>query len=392
MKNLKLVYIVVGDPHFTFENANSAVVLYLKTIAAELQKEGYNVMLFPTSPPQIKTSSGKNHSVLKKVKRLVKFLFKGFYLRRLFGVKRDFSDRLYKNIVSEGHTPSLVIEFLTTGSTIGIKLSKFYAVPFVVIYDSPLAEQFVDMYGYNNRVNFEIELCEEKVLREADTIVCYSQAVSTFISNKILLSPKIEVIPCIVWKENCSDNRSGQDLVIGFIGSFLKWHRVDLLIGAFELLADQNSVVRLVLVGFGEQWEQTKTICQSSRHKNRIQLTGFVDEQKLNELKSTFDIGVMPGSNWYGSPLKIFEYADLGMAVISAKSPTIQELFSGEEILFIDEDNSENSLYGHLKLLTENKDIRDALGVNIKNKMRNNYSKTSVMNNFIKIINKHIDL
>jgi glycosyltransferase involved in cell wall biosynthesis len=77
---------------------------------------------------------------------------------------------------------------------------------------------------------------------------------------------------------------------------------------------------------------------------DRIELPGFVSEEQLVKYKEMMMIGVMPGSNWYGSPLKLFEYAQSSIAIVAPETPAVIDLFTEDEVLFIDKNNSRQSL------------------------------------------------
>jgi glycosyltransferase involved in cell wall biosynthesis len=50
----------------------------------------------------------------------------------------------------------------------------------------------------------------------------------------------------------------GKPQLIGFIGSFLSWHRVDLLVDAFIEIAPEFPLARLALLGYGQEWNRDK--------------------------------------------------------------------------------------------------------------------------------------
>ncbi|MGQ0827759.1 MAG: glycosyltransferase, partial [Bacteroidota bacterium] len=122
--------------------------------------------------------------------------------------------------------------------------------------------------------------------------------------------------------------------------------------------------------------------------KERVEMTGFVNEEKLEELKETFMIGVMPGSNWYGSPLKLFEYAQAGIPIIAPDAPTIKDLFTSNDILFIENKNPLKSLQINLLKLLADEELRNKLSANAGDKMKTVYSKSNQISTFILLIEK----
>src|SRR5690606_12590432 len=103
---------------------------------------------------------------------------------------------------------------------------------------------------------------------------------------KVKAFPIIEVIPCIAWKHKVNYKKNNDDLNIGFIGSFLSWHKVELLLYAFNQIASKYQNIKLHLIGFGEEWKKINDLVQQSPFVSRIHMPGFVSETELDEIKS----------------------------------------------------------------------------------------------------------
>jgi hypothetical protein len=99
--------------------------------------------------------------------------------------------------------------------------------------------------------------------------------------------------------------------VIGFAGSFQMWHATGLLVSALEGLR-HNRLWRLLLVGDGPACKPTLAKLDSLGLGARVAATGTVSPEAVPELITCFDIGVLPGSNDYGHPMKLLEYAAAG--------------------------------------------------------------------------------
>ena len=84
-------------------------------------------------------------------------------------------------------------------------------------------------------------------------------------------------------------------------------------------------------------------------------------------------IGIMPGSNWYGAPNKLFEYGAMKMAVIAPSTPTITYLFSQDDMIFF-ELNDALSFNTALRSLFTDRKKTETLSTQFHTKIRNNYS------------------
>ena len=99
-----------------------------------------------------------------------------------------------------------------------------------------------------------------------------------------------------------------------------------------------------------------------------VDLPGFVSEEELQEYKRMFTIAIMPGSNWYGSPLKLFEYAFAQIPFIAPSTPTVRSIFKEEvDCLFIDEQNEAGSLMEKLTYAYNHPQAMNQLGINAYN-------------------------
>ena len=386
----KRVLLLVANNVFSFENPNSAVAVYLKNLRDSLLQDGFEVSLFPAEKAGVIVAGHvEKKSPPVKLKRLFRKVFPGLYAGLLARKQFHLANMAMQQACAGWKQFDLVIEFLTLGSTAGAALKQKFGVPLVVIYDSPLALQFAEMHGTASFMEKKIEAAERVSVREADAVLCYSAPVKKYLEQAHQKKTGIHVLPCIVWKA-IPEPAAAKKQVIGFVGSFLKWHKVELLVRAFEQLVADFPEATLLLIGYGQEWEKIKTLADQSPVSSKITMTGFVSEEELNRIKSQLLIGVMPGSNWYGSPLKLFEYAESGIAVVAAHTPTVADLFSADEVVFIDPENETESLYMALKSLLEDDSQRNRLITNARNKMLGVYSKSQQLYTFNQLIKNTI--
>ncbi len=105
---------------------------------------------------------------------------------------------------------------------------------------------------------------------------------------------------------------------VGFVGGFYPWHGLALLLDAFVSLSMEIGNLRLVLVGDGPERSNVERRIAAEGLSDRVVFPGRIPHEDLAPWISMFDIGVMPNSNEYGSPMKIFEYMAMGKPVVAA--------------------------------------------------------------------------
>lgn len=113
--------------------------------------------------------------------------------------------------------------------------------------------------------------------------------------------------------------------LVGFVGSLASYQRVDVLVEAARRLREQRSDVKLVLVGGSV--ERARALGAEDVGV----VIPHVDYERVPSYISAFDVAVLPDSNWYGSPVKVLEYAAVGAPVIAPDIGPVRDLVSGPE-------------------------------------------------------------
>ncbi len=386
-KKIRIIYSKNPDEVF---NRKAALGSYIYVLSGLLQEYGYSVSINEHAYSSIKqyTSSGpgltENHSVFKKI-------VPGFFKR----IAKDIllfrrQDLLTQKLI--GFQDDLIIEFYSYGSTVGYELAVKNNVPLIVIYDAPVIDEYKFFNGAAPFFKKKVNRNEKRTLLKAASTVVYSNAVKNYVWKKIGRQTPISLHQNIDFTrfDFIDQAHTGLPVNIGFIGSFLKWHRVDLLLNVFTRLKNEHYNIKLYLLGMGEEFSSIKQECANNKYKNDIVLPGFVDGEQLLNFKKNIHIGVMPGSNWYGAPNKIFEYGAAHMAVIAPDTPTIADLFVNKKEVYLFKNNSENALFDGLKELVSNAEFTTLLAENLYQKIRANYSKTNTFDFYNRLIKEAI--
>ena len=146
-------------------------------------------------------------------------------------------------------------------------------------------------------------------------------------------------------------------LVIGFVGSIFPYHGVEMLVSAFKKDYANSEGVGLLIVGAGVGLNDLMK--NNTEYKNII-FTGNINSDNIPSHINLMDICVMAGSNWYGSPVKIFEYGAYKKPVIVPRvSPVLEIIDSEIDGIFVD---SEGELITAMKRLIEDKTKRVLMG------------------------------
>lgn len=373
----KRVLILVGIPNFDYDNPFSAVASYLKEIRAGFEQEGHHVEFAfekdATDKGAVATTEVNKQGVVSKVKNVLR-KFPWFYQSLVYRRYFKQQNALITDLKSKKPF-DLVVEFHTVGSTVGADLAKHWGCKFSVIFDAPTEVQFFEMHGTKSMHWNKILAAEKRSMEEADRVMAYSTATKNHINKNYSTKNTIVILPSVVTKPYVKNEGQADGVFnIIFVGSFLVWHKVDQLVDAFVAFKKIAPHAKLQLIGFGQEWHTVKSKVDKLQLGGAIEMPGFVSEEELIAYKKNSTVAIMPGSNWYGSPLKLFEYGHAGIPFIAPTTPTVTDVFKEEEhCLYIDENNVVDSIVNALETLYGDPEKRKAMAQRANEYVMNNF-------------------
>lgn len=151
-------------------------------------------------------------------------------------------------------------------------------------------------------------------------------------------------------------------IVIGFVGGFYPWHRLDFFCSALAVLKKHGKDIMALLIGNGPQKSQIKKLVVKHGIKDQVIFLDTVNHHDLPDYLAVFDVAVMPHSNEYGSPMKIFEYMAMGIPVVAPRLGPIMDGIDDEVEGLLFKPTDSQSLANALGRLIENGPLRRAMG------------------------------
>ncbi|HYT71382.1 MAG TPA: glycosyltransferase family 4 protein [Gemmatimonadales bacterium] len=171
-------------------------------------------------------------------------------------------------------------------------------------------------------------------VRAARHVVVSSRALRRCLTREGVPAEKLHVVPNGVdltaylrADRDAARRRLGLEAacVIGFAGSFQPWHRVDLLVEALALLGDEPAV-HVLLLGDGPERPRALAAARSFGLDRRVIAPGAVPPEELPGWIAACDIGALPGSNDYGQPMKLMDYAAAGLPAVAPDLAPVREV------------------------------------------------------------------
>lgn len=340
----------------------------------ELPEENSNKSSLPASP------------IKSFAKRIIpSLLWQSFKDYRLLAYDRKMEGKLVEAI--KDFQPDFVYERLNYMQLSGakvcqkMKLCHFYEV------NSPYTQEKVELEGKSLfiRKAFQIEKAQ---LTKTQKFFPVTHILAKYFIDTHKLGPDAEkacVLANAVNLENFKaeekrlkelEKKSGiksGEKIIGFVGSILRWHGVDVLIKAFGRIYEQYPQARLLIVGGGEILDELKDLAKTLKIDDRITFTGNVDHQDVPSYIELMDITIMAKTNWYGSPIKIFEYGALNKAIIAPNTDSVRDVMvDGEDGILID--TGIETLELAMKKLLDDEDLRKGLAQNFHHKVHTQHS------------------
>ena len=157
----------------------------------------------------------------------------------------------------------------------------------------------------------------------------------------------------------------GDRIVVGFVGTFGPWHGAPVLATAAGLLRPDSNC-HFLFIGAGEQLPQTEAIIESA--KAYATFTGNIPHTEMPAYLDACDILVSPhvpladGSEFFGSPTKLFEYLAMEKAIVASNLGQVGEVIKEGENGLLVEPGDPTALAAAIQKLSTDPELRSRLG------------------------------
>jgi glycosyltransferase involved in cell wall biosynthesis len=214
------------------------------------------------------------------------------------------------------------------------------------------------------------------VFSRADHILCVSSVLATEVQKRGANSERIHVLPNAFDPNRFRGSEARQSIrerlgiagsiVIGHVGTFYPWDRLDVLIEVVKDIRDRHLEVKLLLVGDGPETEKLEQTARRLGMENALVLSGPVPRDEVPAYIDAMDICVLPDSNAFGSPIALFEFMAMGKpSVVPDLGPMLDVIDDNVTGIVFPHAN-----YGSLRIallrLVEDPELRMQIGIQAK--------------------------
>lgn len=392
---MRILYLAL-DPRQSFSGRTGGAT-HMREIVSALRKEGCEVKVMAVGAEgfsEFSTAPIRKSRLKDIVKKLVP--------QSVWLLARDLNDirldrkmePLIEQAVGE-FSPHVIYERNAYLFASGARVAVRAGVPYFVEINSPTADERRENFGaplasWHNRV----ERFQHKVARG---IVVVSDEVKKHLISWGVEAEKIRVIPngvnlerfaVVTGRDEIRAKYGLKGAVVGFVGSIASYHGVEILMEEMKKVVEAEPKAKALIVGGGPLLDEMVKKAHKSGLKDVIIFTGEVPPEDVPSYISAMDIGVLPRSAAYCSPIKVFEYGSLGLPVISIDVGPVRAIIRNKvEGLLIRENDS---LAEAIITLIKNPQEAKRMGENLKKRIENNFTWSHAAKKLLRFIEEKL--
>ncbi|MEJ5305785.1 MAG: glycosyltransferase [Ignavibacteria bacterium] len=274
----------------------------------------------------------------------------------------DYHFRVIKKLKKcfNGNNIGLIYQRHSIFNASGVILSYYLNVPLILEVNNS------EVWAKKNWSRLVFERLANKIekfaLKNADVIGVVSEVTKAQIKHLCNDENKIVINPNGVDPQKFSPEIDGSQIrkelnlenffVVGFIGTFTRWHGVETLFDAAVKVIEKNGRIKFLLIGDGNLKANLELKTHQLGLDDKIIFTGLIPHDKAPEYLAACDVLVSPhlgfedGTRFFGSPTKLFEYMAMGKPIIASDLEQIGKII-------IDGENGLKFKPGDVEKLTE---------------------------------------
>jgi glycosyltransferase involved in cell wall biosynthesis len=269
--------------------------------------------------------------------------------------------------------PDFIYERSTLWGVAGLRLARKRSVPLVLEVNAPLAYE-QKRYRVGLTCPPMAAWLERQVWRKADLVIVVSDSLRKLAEKAGVAPDRLRVLPNAVDTRLFHTDLDGQAVrrrfgldgrfVVGFVGSFKRWHGVDLLLAAFQDLHRVDPITHLLLVGDGPLRPLMEDEVRKAGLGDVVTFAGAVKHEAIPLHLAAMDVAVAPYpllDDFYYSPLKVFEYMAAGRAVVASRAGQLAEVIVDGVSGLLFQPGDRAGLVDCIARLQQNEALRSAL-------------------------------
>ena len=360
--------ILFYSPHPTlYLEAPTGYGSHMRGMIKGFREEGHTVVvLVMGKAPSTSTSSPRPSGLKGLAKKIIpKIIWRT--LKEIQQIRFDkYAAQELQNAV-QTFQPNLVYERSAWMSNGSVAVLSNFNIKHVVEVNAPFEEE---VQSFENSSSLLASIGRMKfthLLQSATLVLPITSSLQDYLIGRYHLnSSKCFVVPNAIEHKEIQVNESSvqtikkefnltDKTVLGFVGSIFPYHGVERLIHAVAKTSNNN--IALLIVGDGFLIPDLKQLANELGISANVHFTGSVSKENVYQYMAAMDILTLPNTEWYCSPVKLFEYGALGKPILAVKEAGVSDVMTSEQgVLF---DNNDQSFEEALEYAVENLSLLD---------------------------------
>ena len=241
------------------------------------------------------------------------------------------ANHVLREVLEAGGPFDAVYERYALWSFAGMEYARDAGAAGLLEVNAPLV---VEEAAHRGLMHREVaEAVADRAFAAASRLIAVSEELARWMTARPGARGRVQVIPNAVDPTRFPaaiqpTHRVHDAFTVGFLGGLRPWHGLALLAEAFALFHARRPSSRLLVVGDGPERADFESAL--SRHGVRYvtELTGAVAPDRVPGLLASMDAAVAPyapQSQFYFSPLKVYEYMAAGLPVVASRVGQVAE-------------------------------------------------------------------
>jgi len=272
--------------------------------------------------------------------------------------------------------PDVIYERYAFGNASGILAAKRLDLPLILEVNSPLVYELERTRG----LSFPglARKLENFIYRNADRVCVVTEVLKGMLvelgvePERIFVTPNGVDLADYSYADRPALRRAAREdlglpaeqageVVIGFVGYYRDWHRLDVVLSAMGEPGLERS--RLVLIGEGPARAELEAEAARLGLAERVHFSGTRPHARIPGLLPSFDVAVVPAINDYASPLKLHEYMAASLPVVAPDQANLREVLEHAENALLVPPGDADAMAQAVLELARDEQLRARLGL-----------------------------
>jgi glycosyltransferase involved in cell wall biosynthesis len=335
--------------------------VHLEELMAALKQLGHEIIL--VGPAAFaRTDFGGSNSAVDRIKKLIPA-----WLYEPLEIAYNLKAYSRLRAAVRKHRPDIIYERFSLYLFAGVWVRRRTGLKLMLEVNSPLFEERARNDGL--RLHRLGRLAQKYIWRNVDHLFPVTGVLAKTVMSYGVPASRITVIPNGVDParfhsvRNAAQGEAGArpKIVLGFTGFIRDWNAVHRLID-FAAMHRQDYDIKVLVVGDGPARPFLEAHARERGVAEQVTITGIVGRDQVMTYVASFDIAVLPDVTPYSSPLKLFEYLQLGCAIVAPDMENIREILTDGHDALLFAPDSPDAMETMLLRLCASGELRVRLG------------------------------